>query len=283
MTLSMVLVLMTVNSFCTQMIYIHIFIKCRTHSELEIRGNIILHEINMWLLGNNLVVNTAKTQALFFGTSDQSLTIRMNGELVVFVEELKCLGVVIDSRLDIAGHIDTVFKKVLICLRQLYSVNMYLPLHVKKRLAYSLLMSHVLYGIEVYSAANLRNFGKLSRVFNMILRFVYGLRKYDHVSSYSLQFLGAPFDVFVNARVLYLFYKLITSGNPPLLRSTFTFSRSTRNIQVILPQISSSIRERSFVVRVARMWNRLPLDLRTFSISPQLFKSKCTEFLLADH
>lgn len=157
---------------------------------------------------------------------------------------------------------------------------MYLPQNVRKKLAFALLMSNISYCIEVVSGVSRDNFNKIQRLFNMVVRFVFGLKRFDHVSAHAVQFLGVPFELYVNQRLLLVLYKTIRYDSPELLRANFVFSRSTRNTQLLLPRFSSSIFERSFAVRVIRIWNHLPNYLRTFSFTVHMFKNNYLQYAL---
>lgn len=96
----------------------------------------------------------------------------------------RCLGVLLDSRLLFKPHIDTLSGKVWGALRRIYCTNVYLPLRIKLRLAHALLMSQVLYGLEVVSGTTGIHFNRLKHIVNTIVRFVYNVRRRDHISGY---------------------------------------------------------------------------------------------------
>lgn len=140
-------------------------------------------------------------------------------------------------------------------------------------------MSQVLYGLEVVSGTIVINFNRLRRIVNTIVRFVYNVRLRRHISGYVKQFLGCSFDEFVKYRILIFFHKVIKRGRPLPLCNAFLFSRSSRNPQVSIPRVYKSVYERSFIVRVARCWNRLPFMLRVFSHSNNVFRLKVLQYL----
>lgn len=188
-----------------------------------------------------------------------------------------------DSRLDFSTHINLVLARVRFQLRRLYCLESHLPLYVRQTVASSLLMSHINYCLEVISGTSAIQLSRIEKIVNSIVRYVYGLRRYDHTSSYVIRFLGVPFKKYVDLRILLCFYKIVTSNLPPSLRCRFNFCRSSRNPQLLFPQFTSNVAERSFVVRVSRLWNHLPLTLRNFSYTVNVFVEKCLQYLLSDH
>ena len=126
-------------------------------------------------------------------------------------------------------------------LRRIYGSNLYLPHRIKLMLANSLLLSQVLYGLEVYSGTIGVNIDKLKRIVNTIIRFVYNLRRDDHTSAYVIRFLGCSFEMYINYRCILIFYNLIKNGIPCAFRRLFQFSHSTRNPQIYIPRIWKNI------------------------------------------
>lgn len=252
------------------------------HFSLELNVNSTLESVAHWLSCNGLALNFSKTKALVFNNSrnNDDFNICINGSVVELVNEMKCLGVVIDSNFDFHGHVNLLLSRVMFQLRRLYCLDSYLPCYVRQRVASSLLMSHINYCLEVISGTTAEYLCRIEKIFNSIIRYVYGLRRYDHISAYAVRFLGLPFKKYVNLRLLLCFYRIITSNGSPSLCSYFSFCRSSRNPQLLLPRFFSMVYERSFVVRVCRLWNRLPLNLRNFSYPAQVFRNKCLEHFL---
>lgn len=241
---------------------------------LEAGANFCLANISSWMVENRLRINLTKTKYITFGNTDYNFNIHLNGARLHLVDHMRCLGVIIDDKLDFGRHIDTLTVKIIYTLRRLYNSNIYLPICIKRNVAFALLMSQIGYCLEVISGTISTNFGKLERAFNMIVRFVFNVKVREHITTFAIKFLGCTFRNFVNVRLLFFFYKIILSSTPPNLRSTFMFSRSTRNVQILIPRISTSIFERSFYIRVARLWNNLPSNLRVFIYSIYVFKKK---------
>lgn len=149
-----------------------------------------------------------------------------------------------------------------------------MPCKVKFRIAHSLLLTHILYGLEIYSGCNSSNLRRVQLIFNRIIRYVFKLRLHDHVSVYAKSFLRCSFHDFVKIRVLLALFHLIKFNINPIFAQSFQFSRSTRNSQLIIPRIFNSVYERSFLVRACRLYNELPFNLRSFDVSVIAFKQR---------
>ncbi|XP_075150406.1 uncharacterized protein LOC142224512 [Haematobia irritans] len=151
---------------------IHLFFSSTSTLQLEMNINHVLEHVSRWVCDNDFVINNSKSRAMFFyhTNTEVELNIKVNGYGVPFVTEMRCLGVVLDRRLSFEHHVDSIFSKVMSTLRRLYSLNLFMPVHIRKRLGFSLLMSSVNYCIEVVSGANLACFSRLQRIVNMIVR-----------------------------------------------------------------------------------------------------------------
>ena len=65
----------------------------------------------MWIKSNKLKLNVSKSKCMAF-KYNYRLNLRVDGEVIEQVEEIKYLGVIIDSKLTFKLHIDYVIKKV---------------------------------------------------------------------------------------------------------------------------------------------------------------------------
>lgn len=241
---------------------------------LEVNIDYYLNQIGQWMGINGLDINSSKTKAMCFGFNSMELNLPVNSIGLNFVSEMKCLGIFIDNQLRFSKHIDYVCARVNNTIRRLWSLDLYLPLYMRKRVANALLMSHLLYAMEVFTGTNSTLLRRINLTVNRIIRYVFKLRIREHVSDYVLNFLGFSFDNFIKLRILLMFYKVIRNNCPKYIVANFEFSRSRRNQQIITHHISSSIYERSFHVRLTRVWNLLPKQLKVFVVSCSTFKRR---------
>ena len=227
--------------------------------------NYVLSRACDWAVLNKLNFNPSKTKAIAFGNHDCYINISFDKVAIQFVDQLDCLGVILDRGLNFRKHIAKVSAKVSSSLRMLYNLDCFLPLHIRIRISHSILMTHILYCIDVVSGTSETNIREINLIFNRILRYIFSLRISDHVSGFSFHFIGCSFRNFIKIRVLLSLYRIVRTHIPLSVASTFFFSRSTRNPEILLPIINNTIYEKSFLVRASRLWNRLPRDLKTFS------------------
>lgn len=182
------------------------------------------------------------------------------------MDKLACLGVVLDTELKFNYQINLISSRVHYMLRKLYCTNLFIPLAVRVKIVHALIMPIFTYGIEIYTGTPGFNLKRLSLLFNRVVRYVYSLRNRDHISSYIQQFLGCSFNSFIKIRNLLLFYKTFKKGFPSSFIDRFIFSKSIRNKQILIPKLTT-ILERAYFVRVAKLYNALPRTLKSLSSS----------------
>lgn len=242
-----------------------------------------LSSINTWSLSNGLLINPAKSKVLLIASPTllRNITqsnflinypITLNNVSIPFCDSAKMLGFFIDSKLSWEVHINIVIQRINMALRSLYSSNLYLNLNIKFKIAHALIMPIMNYGIEVFSGCSSTLINKLKVAFNNVVRFVFSLKRSEHVSSFAQSFLKTSFYDFLNNRCLFFLYKILFFKIPSYLYNRFSFSISSRSSVLIIPAHSSSYMSNSFQIRSARLWNALPRNMRMISISPFTFK-----------
>lgn len=251
---------------------------------LENNINFCLRNISAWATENSLAINPLKTKGMLFGSPGLSLpelNVCVSERRIEFVSQHKCLGVIIDNNLKFESHINSLHQKIFFILRRVYSMNIYLPLSIRTRVAKTLMMPLILYGLEVISGTISLNLDKLGRVVNAIVRYVYTVRRREHISEFVKKFLGFSFMEFIKYRNVCFFYKTIKEAAIVQLCNRFCFSRSTRSKQILIPRIRCSTFGRSFSVRIARWWNTLPHELKIFSHTNNVFRLKLARYFLS--
>lgn len=114
------------------------------------------------------------------------------------------------------------------------------------------------YGCELFCNTDSASRKKLGVLYNNIVRYVYGLRKRDHISMYSKNLFGVSFESLLKIRVLIFLHKLIYTEKPKYLHDKICFSQSVRGKRIILPRFRSLISEWQFYINAIRLWNALP-------------------------
>jgi len=248
-----------------------------------------LHNIKEWANSFGLIVNPSKSQALivggkyYFGFLDLSSlpAIMYDSVPITFSSSAKNLGVYIDSHLTWGIHVADVSKRVYCSFQSLKRLQKFLPFRTKITLAQSLLLPLLDYADVCFLDANEEYLNKLERLQNLAIRFIFGLRKYDHVSEFRAKLGWLPIRRRRDIHVLSLLYSVLHNPNAPLyLRERFEYlvprnksCRTSSSLLLRTPRHCSSRYNGSFTVRAVQLWNSLPHSVRD-SVSLHIFKKE---------
>lgn len=128
-------------------------------------------------------------------------------------------------------------------------------------------MPSLLYGCEIFSNSDFICTNKLNKVYNTILRYVYGLRRYESISVYRKRLYGVTLMDLMKCRTLKLLHKIIADGEPAYLAERIEFIRSRRRRHIKQLRHTSLISDRQFFVYAIRLWNALPAQVQRIDVA----------------
>lgn len=249
-----------------------------------------------WTHKYGLSINPSKTQVMLAGSSGilaktdllSYPSVKYNGISIKYCKEVKNLGLVISQNLSWDNHITEISRKMYGSIHSLKRLKNFLPQHAKVTLVTSLLLPILDYADVCYTDATEEQLNKLERLLNLCIRYIYGLRKYDHVSNFRFKLKWLNIRYRRNAHAVCLLYNIIFHPYAPnYLKDKFTFTsirgrpqRSSQHLQLLIPQHKSELYSNSFTVTAIRLWNSLPPQIRQAS-SMAVFKTKVYNHYLA--
>jgi len=228
---------------------------------LATKVNLELAAILNWSRTNGLLLNPRKSQAMLIidRNSPQNLPqILLGTDSIEWSSSVKDLGIFVDSRLNFSRHVSEVCSKVYTALHRLRLLKYLTPRHVRLKLCKSLILPLFYYGAVFCSNLRERDARRLEVAFNSCIRYVFNLRRFDHISSHRDTLLGMPFKCFLRLRLHVFFFKLIKSGCPSYLFSDLVRG-SPRTLNYIMPVGGF---RRAVLVSGMRLWNALPFHIK---------------------
>ena len=258
--------------------------------------NADLLAIGDWSQKFGVGVNVGKCQAILIGSSyhlkhlniKQIMPIKFYNMVIPLSPHVKDLGLNIDDTLNWNKQVCRISKNVTATLRSLYRFKHFLPAKTKTLLVQSLVLPVIDYADVCCSDLSYDLLNKLDRLLNNCIRFIYGLRKYDHISFYRSQLRWLPIRQRRSLRSLCLLFSIINDPcTPDYLKSYFQVLgsshnrnlRASENLLLLIPPHRTGFISNSFAVSAIKLWNVLPLDIKKAS-SKFLFKRKLKEYLL---
>lgn len=219
-----------------------------------------------WASSNGLRLNPSKSKCIVISRIpvDTALLPRIviNNTDVEYVVSSKNLGVIFDNCLSWNRHIEVTIGQIYGMLRTLWSVQHFIPIHIRSIIAKSYLVSRLLYCCEIYTNCDSTHKAKLKVVTNDIARFVYGVKRHESISSFVNEFYGMSCDKLLDYRCLIALHKIIYTREPIYLYERLHFCQSARSNCIIPPRSKYLVSDRQFFVHTVRLWNALPLNLR---------------------
>ena len=111
-----------------------------------------LHKVGEWLSSNRLSLNVKKTKFMLFHTYQKNIdhltpNIFLNGDTIEQVDTFNFLGIILDKHMSWKSHIEMLANKISKYCGILTRLKNYLPLFVLRTLYFSMVNSHLNYGL----------------------------------------------------------------------------------------------------------------------------------------
>lgn len=225
-----------------------------------------LQRITDWAAQNYLKLNSAKSQAIIIYKSKITSKVDpliIQGKIIPYSENVKNLGVIFNNTLTWTNHVDYVSGKIYRLLHLFWKVAYLTDSKFKTLMFKSFLLPHFLYADIVFYGMSSECRRRLTLCYNSCLRFVFNLRKYDHISEVSDKLLNCKFDDYLECRACFFILNLIRNKSPEYLyeklRFSFNFKENLR-LKVINSKCKS-LHDSVFVSGV-RVFNNIPLKIK---------------------
>ena len=262
------------------------------HTSLMTAINLINSDLNGLTLAARdlcLKINPNKSEVMLFGNKRlipnllNNINICVDGKRLPIVDSAKTLGLVLDNSFRYTDQVTRYIKNAYAALRLLYPHRSYLTYETKRILCEALVLSQFNYMLPLYHPAlSAYDSNRIQKVQNCCLRYIYGLRKYDHISHklQSAGWLSMKNRAQLNALVLY--HKLLFYETPPYLFNRIHFrdsihDRVTRYRHFISPPLHrTSLFKRSFSYHIYKSYNYISSSLKRlapFSFRVRVFQS----------
>lgn len=173
---------------------------------------------------------------------------------------------VFNNRMNWNDHVNMICEKIYRGLRSAWPQFVNIPQMTRVMFAKSLLMPHFDYCSIVYSyGLNSGSKALLDRAFHSIIRFAYGVRKYDSVSNFTDRLLGFDLEKFFKVRAMCYLFKQFRSRLPQYLNFIVETGNSSRTNQLTVPRHYSQQYRNTIMVKGVVDWNSLPCAVRGLS------------------
>jgi len=248
--------------------------------------NTDLRGVADWLFANKLTLNTLKSEFMLIGSYqrlenlDDNISIQLDGIEITRKTSTKCLGVYIDEHLTWQSQIDNIAKKI---SSGMFALRKLKPILTKELLVViykAIIEPHFDYCCLVWDSINDTLSDKLQKLQNRCARIITGA-PYLTVSTEEV-FSQLKWKTLNRKRAeqkAIMMFKVANGKVPPYLEKIFCTKKPSNyetrgsNQMFRLPKIRTEIYKNSFAYTGAKLWDNLPINVRSAS-SLQSFKNQ---------
>lgn len=249
--------------------------------------------VSDWAAQSGLRLNPGKTQAICFAS--QYIITRIDklglpgvdlgsGVTVPFTDTVTSLGVVLDRTLSWKPFFDCLATKVNRVLYALRFVRSCTTESLRRHMVQALIFPLFDYYSVITLDATYQLRSRLQRLQNACVRYIFGLRRTDHVTPLRRELGWMRTDTRRQYFTAVLLYKIINFRSPSYLYDMFQkreLSRPARGAtrDLNIPRMHTDFGQQSFKAQGVRLWNSLPECIK-YLPSLSRFKYALREHLL---
>jgi len=224
--------------------------------------------VDDWMRNNKLVINIQKTNCMLISnivSRDMLPPISIRDSNIDMVTCVKFLGVLIDCNLNFKEHVDMVCSKVSRAIGAIRRIRCYITDYVLTTLYYSLIYSHLTYGILSWGNSSECGINRIERLRLRYLR-LYDGQYFDQPNRQTLLVFRKIFIYFAIVKLVqcykfgrHSYFRDILYGLVPLHDHNTRFAECN---SLNLPLVRLRQTQRSFLPAAIAAWNGLPAELR---------------------
>ena len=231
--------------------------------DIELCGNVMTD----WFKCNYMKANPDKYQAIIFGNkADNPSTLTIRGIDVSCQENVKLLGIYIDSTLSFQKQLRVVCKKASNQINAVMRLCNVLETNVKQDIYRSFIKSNFNYCPIIWIVSNIKNLKKLEKIQYRALKFVFN----DFQNSYEdllVKSKNLSVSVYIMHCIVTEVFKCLNELAPVYLQDMFVRHQTryvTRNEDKLLQRRFKTEKYGyySFSYLGAKLWNRMPPHIK---------------------
>lgn len=248
------------------------------------RLNEDLNILAKWFSSNGMLANPAKFQILFPGSDSTKFNVNLGHTILKGSNEVKLLGVTIDSQLTFHPHIQNMCKMVSAKINAFYRIRSYLTQNQADILFDAYIMSYFNYCPLIWMFCSKQAHNLINKTHHRALRVKLNIFLCEYDDLLKLAKLETIHSRNLKLLVIEIF-KSLNCLNPKIMWETFPLKPNHYNSRqgscIIIPQANSTRSVNFFDFRSALAWNHLPTsiksqtDLHKFSASLVDIKIYC--------
>ena len=197
---------------------------------------------------------------------------------------IKNLGVKLDTNLSMQSQINNITSKCYFHIRKISKILKYLDLDAARSLINAYVISRMDYGNALLVNLPAYLVKKVQRVQNYAARVINRTGWRDSISRQLKDLHWLPVKQRIEFKILLLVYKSLNNLTPKYLKDMLKYHHTTRTLRsshqryLFVKRYRTRYGARSFSYIGPKLWNQLPLQLRTTDTLPK-FKTSLKTYL----
>ena len=235
-----------------------------------------------------MTINTDKTEIILLRPPSLNSRVLINGvfigdQCIRFSNEVKNVGVWLDENLNFNKQVNSIVSQGYKINRDIRKIKKFLERENLEQLIHAAIASRLDYCNSILYGTSRENMYKLQKLQNSAAKLILGQRKRDSASEALRELHWLNVESRITFKVLFIVEKATRNEGPVTINLNYNqwSCRSINDLKLETPWCKTAIGERLIAYHGTRLWNALPLDLRTEDM--EKFKKKLKTLLFNDH
>ena len=233
-----------------------------------------LLSIDSWLGNNFLQLNSNKTEVLIVAADQTASKVAsFMGSLQANIRpHIRNLGVIFDQSMHLDNHVKSLTRTCFYHLRNIAKLRSIISHSELELSIHAFISSRLDYCNSLFTCLNKTSINKLQLVQNAAARLLTRSKKSCHITPILVSLHWLPIQYRIHFKVLTLTFKALHNQAPAYITELIKPYCNTRPLRsadhhlLVVPRTKLKTRgDRAFEVMAPRLWNTLPLYLRTTS------------------
>ena len=247
-----------------------------------------LEEINSWMRENFLQLNEDKTEIILFGSKEKRVSIGkyLETRALTITDQVRNLGVLIDSDLTFSSHIKAVTKAAFYHLRNINRIKGFLSQKDQEKLIHAFISSRLDYCNGLLTGLPKKSIKHLQLIQNAAARVLTRTKRSEHITPVLKSLHWLPVSHRIDFKSLLMVYKSQNGLGPKYICDMFREYKPSRALrskdsgQLVQSRVQTKHGEAAFSCYAANKWNKLPVEIK-LSPNVDIFKSRLKTFLFS--
>ncbi len=247
-----------------------------------------LEKVKNWTNQNFLQLNQEKTEVIVFGNKEKRVAVSKHLESLSLEtkDQVRNLGVLIDSDLTFNNHIRSVTKSAFYQLKNISRIKGFMSQTDQEKLIHAFISNRLDYCNGLMTGLPQKSIKQLQLIQNAAARVLTRTKRSEHITPVLKSLHWLPVSYRIDFKVLLLVYKSLNGLGPEYMNDMLVeykpsrALRSTDSGQIVEHRAQTRHGEAAFSCYAAHTWNKLPAELKS-APTVSTFKSRLKTFLFS--